>query len=197
MPRSKRTKNTTKRKRDEVKTLVPTRVDNRGRHQQRSIRLNNIFDNFRRDIEGVMNPWSSMLDWRFPREFGMLSPYRREEDEGLLSRTPLVDMVDKGDRYHLRLEIPGIDKDKIQLNATEDSIEISGEQSEEESGEERGRDYIYNERSYNSFYRNIPIPEEIVPSKISAKMQHGILQVEIPKKESSRPVIGSTRIQIE
>jgi HSP20 family protein len=197
MPRSKRTKNTTKRKRDEVKALVPTRVDNRGRHQQRSIRLNNIFDNFRRDIEGVMNPWSSMLDWRFPREFGMLSPYRREEDEGLLSRTPLVDMVDKGDRYHLRLEIPGIDKDKIQLNATEDSIEISGEQSEEESGEERGRDYIYNERSYNSFYRNIPIPEEIVPSKISAKMQHGILQVEIPKKESSRPVIGSTRIQIE
>jgi HSP20 family protein len=46
-------------------------------------------------------------------------------------RTPLVDMVDRGDRYNLRLEVPGIDKDKIQLNATEDAIEISGEPSEE------------------------------------------------------------------
>ena len=196
MPRSKRTKTTSKKTRDEVRTLVPTRVDDKGRHQQRSIRLNNIFDRYRRDMQDVMNPWSSMMDWRFPREFGMLRPYRREEDEGILSRTPLVDMVDKGDRYHLRLEIPGIDKDKLQLNATEVSIEISGEQSEEH-GEDKGRNYIYNERSYNSFYRSIPTPEEIIPSKISAKMQNGILQVDIPKKEPSRPAAGSTRIQIE
>jgi HSP20 family molecular chaperone IbpA len=76
-----------------------------------------------------MNPWSSMLDWRFPRETGMFRLSAMEE-QGTLSRTPHVDMVDKGDRYHLRMEIPGIDKDKIQLNVTDDSIEISGEQSE-------------------------------------------------------------------
>jgi len=195
MPRPKKSK--TRRTRDEVRALVPTRVEVRGRHEQRSIRLNNIFDSFRRDIEDVMNPWSSMLDWRFPREFGMLRQYRTEEDEGILSRTPLVDMVYKGDRYHLRLEVPGIDKDKIQLNATEDSIEVSGEQSEEERGEDKGRNYVYNERSYNSFYRSIPIPDEVVPSKISAKMQNGILQVDVPKKEPSRPAGRRTRIQIE
>jgi HSP20 family protein len=127
----------------------------------------------------------------------MLRPYRSEEEEGILSRTPLVDMVDKGDRYHLRLEVPGIDKDKIQLNATEDSIEVSAEQLEEETSKDKGSNYIYNERSYNSFYRNIPIPEEIVPSKINAKMQNGILQIEIPKKVPSRPVRGGTSIQIE
>jgi len=198
MPRSKRTKKTTTKKtRNEVRTLVPTRVDDRGRQLQRSTRLNNIFDSFRRDVEDVMNPWSSMLDWRFPREFGMLRPYRTKEDEGVLSRTPLVDMVDKGDRYHLRLEVPGIDKDKIQLNATEDSIEISGEQSEEEHGEDKGRNYIYNERSYSSFYRSIPTPEEVIPSKISAKMRNGILQVDIPKREPSRPAGRGTRIQIK
>ena len=116
------------------------------------------------------------------------------EEEGTISRTPLVDMIDRGDRYNLRLEIPGIDKDKIQLNATEDAIEISGEQSEEESNE--GHNYIYNERSYKSFYRSIPIPEEILPSKISARMNNGILQIEIPKKAPSRPAGGSTRIEI-
>jgi HSP20 family molecular chaperone IbpA len=140
------------RSRDKIRTLVPTRVDDRGRHEQRSIRLNDVFDNFRREIEGATNPWSSILDRRFPRETGMLRPYAMEEEE-TLSRTPLVEMVDRGDRYNLRLEVPGIDKDKIQLIATDDSIEIieiieiSGEQSEEESTEDKGNNYIYNERS--------------------------------------------------
>ena len=134
MARAKKSK--IKKKRDEVRTLVPIRVADRGRHEQRSMRLNDVFDNFRREIEGAMNPWSSMFDWRFPRETGMLRPYATEE-EGTLSRAPLVDMVDKGDRYLLRMEIPGIDKDKIQLNAKVDTIEISGEQSEEERGEDR------------------------------------------------------------
>jgi HSP20 family protein len=169
--------------------LVPTRLDDRGRHEQRSMRLNDVFDNFRREIEEATNPWSSMLDRRFPRPYAM-------EEEGTISRTPLVDMVDRGDRYNLRLEIPGIDKDKIQLNATEDAIEISGEQSEEESNEDKGHNYIYNERSYKSFYRSIPIPEEILPSKITARMNNGILQIEIPKKAPSRHAGGSTRMEI-
>jgi HSP20 family protein len=193
MVRAKKSK--IKKRRDEVRTLVPTRIDDKGRYEQRSMRLNDVFDNFRREIEGAMNPWSSMLDWRFPRETGMLRPYATEE-EGTLSRTPLVDMVDKGDRYRLRLEIPGIDKDKIQLNATDDSIEISGEQSEEERGEDRERNYIYKERSYNSFYRSIPIPEEIIPSKITAKMNNGIPNIDVPKKSPRRPVGGSTTIEI-
>jgi len=193
MPRSKRSK--AKRSREKIRTLVPTRLDDRGRHEQRSMRLNDVFDNFRREIEEATNPWSSMLDRRFPREIGMLRPYAMEE-EGTLSRTPLADMVDRGNRYDLRLEIPGIDKDKIQLNATEDAIEISGEQSEEESNEDKGHNYIYNERSYKSFYRSIPIPEEILPSKITARMNNGILQIEIPKKAPSRHAGGSTRMEI-
>jgi HSP20 family protein len=193
MPRSKKSK--AKRSREKIRTLVPSRVDDRGRHEQRSMRLNDVFDNFRREIEGATNPWSSMLDRRFPREIGLLRPYAMEE-EGTLSRTPLVDMVDIGDRYSLRLEVPGIYKDNIQLHATEDAIEISGEQSEDESNEDKGHNYIYNERSYKSFYRSIPIPEEILPSKITARMNNGILQIEIPKKAPSRHAGGSTRIEI-
>jgi HSP20 family protein len=84
-----------------------------------------------------------------------------------------------------------MDKDKIQLNATEDSTEISGEQSEEQRNEDKGNNYIYNERSYRTFYRSIPIPDEIVPSKITARMNNGILQIEIPKKDP-RPSGGTT-----
>jgi HSP20 family protein len=104
-------------------------------------------------------------------------------------------MVDRGDRYNLRFEVPGIDEDKIQLNATGDSIEISGEQSEEESSEDKGHNYIYNERSYRPFYRSIPIPEEILPSMITARMNNGLLQIEIPKKAHVRPAGESSRIE--
>ena len=179
---------------DKVRTITPTRVDDRGRYEQQSSRLNDLLDDFRRDIEDVMNPWSSMLRWRFPRERRLLKPYETEE-LGTIARTPLIDMRDKGDRYNLRLEIPGIDKDKIRLNVTDDSIEVSGEQPAE--AEDTAQNYIYNERSYKSFYRSIPIPEEIIPSKITAKISNGILQVDIPKKAPISTAGQGTRIKIE
>ena len=198
MARPKKDKVKPSQRRDEVRAreVVPSRVDERGKQEQRSMRLNSLFDEFRRDIEGVMNPWSSGLEWRFPREFSVVRPVGMEE-EGAISRTPLVDMVDNGDRYFLRLELPGIEKDKVHLSATDDSLEISAEGSEEEqeTDEDKSHNYIYNERSYRSFYRSIPIPEEILSSKITAKMQNGILQVEIPKK-TPRP-LESKRIEIE
>ena len=70
-------------------------------YEQKSMRLNDFFDNFRCEIEGATNPWSSMLDRRFPREIGMLRPYTMEE-EGTLSRTPLVDMF----MFHLCSSMP-------------------------------------------------------------------------------------------
>jgi HSP20 family protein len=197
MARPKKSKIKPSQSRNQVRATEPRRVDERGKQEQRSMRLNSLFDEFRRDIEGVMNPWSSNLEWHLPREFSMIRPEVMRE-EGTTSRTPLVDMVDKGDRYFLRLELPGIEKDKVHLSATDDSIEISAEQSEEkqETDEDKSHNYIYNERSYRSFYRSIPIPEEILSSKITAKMQNGILQVEIPKK-TLRPVGESKRIVVE
>jgi HSP20 family protein len=140
--------------------------------------MDNIFENFRRDIEGMMSPWSHspLWGWRFPSELNIGA---RGEEE-MMVRTALYDMVDKGDKYELQVEVPGIEKDKIDVKTTKDSIEISGEQSEKT--EEKRKNYVYNERSYSSFYRKIPIPEEIIPSKVSAKMSNGILQVELPKK---------------
>jgi HSP20 family protein len=61
---------------------------------------------------------------------------------------------------------------------------VSGQQ--EKKTEEKGRNYVYNERSYKSFSRRIPIPEEIVPSKIDAKMEDSVLKLEIPKKTPTK-----------
>ena len=104
-------------------------------------------------------------------------------------------MLDNGDRYELQLEIPGIDKDKIEVKAKKNSVEIFGDQSEKT--EEQKKDYVYNERSYRSFHRKIPIPEDIVPSKIDAKMNNGILQIHLPKKNPTKPEEETTKVEIK
>ena len=149
---------------------------------QRSLqtrRMNDIFDIFRRDIENTMMPWSS--SWHFPS----LSTTEDEQDQ-MMVRMPIFDMIDKEDRYELKVEVPGIEKEKIKLKATKDSIEISGQQSKEEEAQDKRKRFVYNERSYNSFYRSIPVPEEIISSKVKAKMSNGVLHIELPKKNPTK-----------
>jgi HSP20 family molecular chaperone IbpA len=49
--------------------------------------------------------------------------------------------------------------------------------------EEKREGYLYSERSARSFYRRIPVPKEIEPSKVSADMNNGVLTVKLPKVE--------------
>ena len=147
--------------------------------------FDDVFENFRREIENAfVGPWwPRPLDWILP-SFGT----------ELDSRIPLCDMVDKGDRYEVSLEVPGIPKEKIDIKATKNKVEVSGQQ--EKKTEDKGRNYVYNERSYQSFSRSIPLPEEIVPSKIDAKMENGVLKIELPKKNPTKVDEEETKVKV-
>jgi len=152
------------------------------RNTQPERRLDDVFDDFRRDLENIMpKPFQS---WSFPGSTHF----------GELVRTPLCDMLDRGNKYELHIEVPGIDKEKINVHATRNAVEISGEQSEKSS--DKTKHYVHNERSYNSFYRKIETPEEIIPSKIGARMVNGILNIELPKK-SPRQAEESIKVDIK
>jgi HSP20 family protein len=141
--------------------------------------LDDVFENFRKEMENALKPWS--FGFRFPSVF---------DGE---TRVPLCDMADKGDRYELHVEVPGIEKDRIDINATGHSVEISAEKSKKT--QEKRKDYVYSERSHRSFYRRIPVPEEIVPSKIDAKMNNGILAIKLPKKSPSKTQASKVEIK--
>lgn len=150
----------------------------RKKEEPLSKKVDSVFDTIRHNIEEMertfAKPWPPSFEMRFPTlPFGSMPDIR----------APLCDLVDRGDRYELSLEVPGIDKEKIDIKATINSIEVSGEHSEKK--EEKSKNYLYNERSYKSFYRKIPVVEEIVPSKIDAKVVNGILRVSMPKKTPS------------
>jgi HSP20 family protein len=149
--------------------LVPTTFDS-------------IFESFRRDMEDVL----SVTKWPLMSSGNdLVSDFE--------TRLPLCDMEDLGDRYEISLEAPGIPKEKITIKAGIDYIDISGE--EEKQTKEKGKNYLYNERSFSSLRRRIPTPEEIVPSKVDAKMENGVLHVQVPKKTPTKN--EETNVQVK
>jgi HSP20 family protein len=111
-------------------------------------------------------------------------------------RVPIYDVIDRGDKYEVIVELPGIDKDNIRINAMDDSIEISAEQSREEN--ERKKEFYYSQRIFSSFYCTIPVPTEILSSKVTARSDNnGILRINLPKRVSTRQDTKGRSITIE
>lgn len=152
------------------KALVPTGFDD-------------IFESFRRDVEDAF----FFPKWGF-------SDRRNDLVSDFETHLPLCDMEDLGDKYALTIETPGISKDKITVRAGSNYMDISGEQ--EKKKEEKRKNYLYNERSYSSLRRRISTPEEIVPSKIEAKMENGVLHIEVPKKTPTKSE-EETNVQVK
>lgn len=142
-----------------------------------------FFETFKQNIQNMTNlmerSWSSTM----PFGLRTFSPY--ELFKGIAeTRMPLCDVIDRGDKYEINLEIPGISKENIDLKATKNSLRVSAVQTEKTK--ERDRKYIYSERSYKSFHRQIPFAEEIVPSNISANVKNGMLEITVPKKTPTK-----------
>ncbi len=93
---------------------------------------------------------------------------------------PAADVEDKGDHYAVKLDIPGMEKDKIGINVTENILTVSGERRiEKKQTPQKG---VYHmERSYGSFYRQIPLPGPVKPEGVKAAYEQGVLTVELPK----------------
>jgi len=96
-------------------------------------------------------------------------------------REAFADLEDAGSKFVVRAEVPGIPKDKINVNVTKDDVEISGEAGT--AKEEKKKGYVFRERGYSSFYKRIVFPEEVVPEKAESTVKDGLLEVDVPKKK--------------
>lgn len=154
---------------------------------QSNISYQNYFDDFFETFRQNMQNMQNFMEQTWPSSMGQMrgiTPYEFF-DKIADTRLPLCDVIDRGDRYEINLEVPGINKEKIDVKATKHSITISGSQTEKTK--EKGKKYVYSERSYKSFHRQIPFTQEIVPSQINAKVNDGVLEINIPKKNPATP----------
>lgn len=127
--------------------------------------IDRIFDDFRTQFDDFFWP---------PTHRGELVPDIR-------NRNPPMDIADLGDKYEMHVEMPGIPKEDINIEVTQNSIEISAEH--EESREDKDKNWLRRERSSMSFYRSLELPEEIKSDNVDAEFKNGILTVMFPKIE--------------
>jgi HSP20 family protein len=122
------------------------------------------FERFRRDFESILWPRESEAPSMGPLE----------------TKIPSVDIEDKDDKFIMTAEVPGFKKDEIEINICGNSVEISG--TKETKRDEKGKDYIRQERTEESFYRTVTLPEEIKFEEVSADLKDGLLEIVLPKK---------------
>ena len=101
-------------------------------------------------------------------------------------RQPLADMWETDDEVITTVELPGVDKQDIKINATEDGIEVKVEKKDERKEEDKKKGRYRLERSYSGFYRYIALPENIDPNKINASYKNGVLELRMPKVEKEK-----------
>lgn len=121
--------------------------------------------------------WPSLTRWP---EFPAMGDLFKE----MGVRLPSLDVVDRENEILVRAEIPGIDKKDIDISMTENLLTIKGQTSTEKK-EEKG-DYHRREISSSSFARSVTLPGAVDSSKANATLKDGVLEITLPKLESSK-----------
>ncbi len=99
-------------------------------------------------------------------------------------RQPFADIMDTGKELKVTVELPGVERENIQINATETSLDIRAEVKHEE--EEKRGDYVRKERSYRVFQRSFTLPVEVDPGKAKATYKNGVLEITLPKLKEEK-----------
>ncbi|MFX1295928.1 MAG: Hsp20/alpha crystallin family protein [Promethearchaeota archaeon] len=124
--------------------------------------------------------WFDDMFWRpFRWDFEPFSLKLFDEDD--FFRTPLSNITEDDEGYHLTAELPGLDKGDLEIKIHDGTLEIKGEKKEEH--EEKKDGYVRKEYNSSSYYRTFKLPENVDDDKIDATLDKGVLKLELPKRE--------------
>lgn len=123
-----------------------------------------------------------------------LSPVRRRRavsTEGVIS--PNVDIFDRGGELVIQVELPGVNRNDIDLTLTDDRLIIKGEIKRPEGIREE--DYLLNERSFGPFTRTINLPNDVDKGSVRANLKDGVLEIVLSRKVEAKP--KEIKIQVD
>lgn len=129
------------------------------------------------------------------RGFGSkVDDFRQSFNDLMATREPLIDVTEEGNQYVIHAELPGFDKDDVDVELNEDVLLLKAGKTAE--SEDQSKNYVYRERSYASFRRTIFFPEEVDPSKVEGTMDNGLLTLTVPKR-GPRPEERMTKLKLK
>ena len=98
---------------------------------------------------------------------------------------PAIDVVEEEDKFSVKVELPGVKEEDVNVSIVGDTLTIQGEKKAESEIKRKG--YYYSETSYGSFSRSITIPSTIDTGKIEANYDKGVLEISLPKAPEVKP----------
>jgi HSP20 family protein len=107
--------------------------------------------------------------------------------------SPAVDVFEKGDTIVVRVELPGLKQESIDVSVSEDVLTVKGERNRETAV--RAEEYYRNEIAWGSFYRSISLPEMVQTENIDAVYMDGILVVSLRKAQGAKPKKVSVQVK--
>jgi HSP20 family protein len=107
-------------------------------------------------------------------------------DSGLFSGwSPALDVFDDKDSLVVKVELPGLKKDEINLSLHDGVLTISGERKREV--EKKAGETFRSERYFGKFQRSVTLPTAVDSTKVAAAYKDGVLTVELAKSEEAKP----------
>ena len=98
---------------------------------------------------------------------------------------PPVDIYEDEHKLVLKIEIPGMRQEDLDVRMENNTLSVKGERSFQSEGKEENFHRV--ERRYGSFYRAFTVPNTINPESIKAEYDAGVLRLELQKRPESKP----------
>jgi HSP20 family protein len=143
-----------------------------------------IWDEMRRMQEQMDSMFSNFFDTEPLIGNNFLLEDGSGKNKGLVSsnyKAPVSDLYETDKEVIAEVDMPGVDKNDIKVNVTEDAIEIKAEKKNEFKEEDKKKGMYRLERSFAGFYRSFALLNSVDPDKANAKYKDGVLKITVPK----------------
>ena len=115
-------------------------------------------------------------------------------EEALTSNfAPLVDVYEDEHTIILKIEVPGIDENDINVSIENNTLTVRGERRFEKDEKEENFHRI--ERMYGSFARSFTLPNTVDPDQVSAHYEKGVLRIRLAKKAEAKPKLITVNVE--
>lgn len=98
--------------------------------------------------------------------------------------SPQIDIFERNNKLVLRADLPGMTKDDVKVEITDDAVIIDGERKYEHEENEKGM--YRSERSWGHFHREIPLPEGVKSENATANFKNGVLEITVDAPQTTK-----------
>lgn len=148
---------------------------------------------FAEEMDRLFDDFGLHSGWRMPKFVTRGHElFKREMGFVPAEWSPEIDVRERDGQFMVRADLPGLARDDVKVEITDQLVTIHGERKHEKKEERAG--YYYSERGYGSFYRAVPLPEGADAAKAVAEFKNGVLEITMPT--AAQPAQKTRRLEV-